>query len=253
MMTAVSILIILAMGGLIFYFVRQIKTGQEIHLRHIPALDRLPHLMSQAVESGQKIHVSLGTGGVTDATTATTLAGLAVLDHLAERGCGSGAPPLVTVADPMVLPAAQDSLRRAYHRHGRPGDYRGTQVEMVAPQPTIYGLGASTRLGRKETAANVMLGSFGPEALLLAEPTAQSGIPQVAGTDDPQAMAMLMAAADDPIIGEELYAVPAYLNRKPAHLASLRAQDLMRLLVGASVLVAGVLAMFEILSSGSGP
>jgi hypothetical protein len=247
MMAAVSILIVLAMAGLILFLARQIKAGQEVHVRHIPALDRLPHLMSQAVESGQKIHVSLGTGGVTDATTATTLAGLAVLDHLAERGCGSGAPPLVTVADPMVLPAAQDSLRQAYSRHGRPGDYRGTMVEMVAPQPTIYGLGASTRLDRKETAANVMFGSFGPEALLLAEPGVQSGIPQVAGTDDPQAMAMLLAAADDSVIGEELYAVPAYLNRKPAHLASLQAQDLLRLGVAASVLIAGIVAIFDIL------
>jgi hypothetical protein len=245
MTEALGILIIIAMLVLILIFTRRVRAGHTLHLRHIPALDRLPHLMSQAVESGQKIHFSLGTGGVTNSTTATTLAGLAVLDHLAERGCGSGAPPQVTVADPVVLLAGQDSLRQAYDRHGRLKEHKGTQVEMVAPQPTIYALGASTRLDREETAANLMFGSFGPEALLLAEPAAQSGIPQVAGTDDPQATALLMAAADDLVIGEELFAVPAYLSRKPAHIASLQAQDWVRVGVVVAILIAGVLALAD--------
>jgi hypothetical protein len=234
------------MLGLILYTTRQIKAGHQVHLRHISALDKLPHLMSQAVESGQQIHISVGTGGLTDSRTASTLAGLAVLDHMAERGCGSGVPPLVTVADPMVLPAAQDSLRQVYQRHGRRKEYSGTQVEMVAPQPAIYGLGASTRLDQKETAANLMFGSFGSEALLLAEPGVQKGIPLLAGTDDPEAMALLVAAADDSIIGEELFAVSAYLNRRPAHLASLRAQDLLRLAVVVLILLASILAYFDI-------
>jgi hypothetical protein len=119
-------------------------------------------------------------------------------------------------------------------------------VEMVAPQPTIYALGASTRLDQKETAANLMFGSFGPEALLLAEPGAHRGIPQLAGTDDPQAMALLLAAVDDVIIGEEIYAVPAYLNRKPAYVASLQAQDVLRIGVVVLILITGVLALFDI-------
>lgn len=246
MTTALGILIMLAMLVLMVFYVRRIKAGHEIHLRHIPALDSLPQVMSRAVEGGQEIHVSLGTGGITGATTATTLAGLAVLDYLAERGCDSGAPPLVTVADPMVLTAAQDSVRRAYCWKQRGQDYRGTQVEMMAPQPVIYALGASTRLDPDETAANLMFGSFGSEALLLAEPSAQRGIIQLAGTDDPQAMAMLQAAADGSLIGEELFAVPAYLRRSPAHVASLRAQDVLRLAIVGLILVASVLALLGI-------
>lgn len=244
-MTLLGILVIVVMLALMLIFVRRIKAGHEMALRHIPALDNLPHLMSQAVESGQSIHVSLGTGSISDATATTTLAGLAVLDYLAERGCGSGTPPVVTVADPLVLPAAQDSLRRACSRQ-QGQKYRGTQVEMVAPQPVIYALGASTRLDPGETAANVMLGSFGSEALLLAEPGAQSGITQLAGTDNPRAMAMLQAAADDSVIGEELFAVPAYLSQSPAHLASLRAQDVLRLAIVGLILIASALALLGI-------
>jgi hypothetical protein len=86
-----------------------------------------------------------------------------------------------------------------------------------------------------------MIGSFGPEALLLAEPGVQKGVAQVAGTDDPQAMSMLVAAVDDPLIGEEVFAVPAYLDRQPAHLASLRAQDVMRVGIIILIIIAALL------------
>ncbi len=240
-MVALGALTILMMLILMLLFMRLIRGGLKVYLRHIPALDSLPYLVSRAVEGGKKIHVSLGTGGLIDSKTASTLAGLAVLDHLAERGCASGAAPHVTIADPLVLPAAQDSLRQAYSRAGRQRDFRPGQAEMVAPQPTIYALGASTYLHPDETAANLMIGSFGPEALLLAEPGAQRGITQVGGTDDPQAMAMLIATTGDPIIGEEIYAVPAYLRRKPSYLASLRAQDVMRIGVIALIIIAVLL------------
>ncbi len=236
-----GLLVVLTMILLIPLFTRRIRDGQLVYLRHIPALDSLPHLVSRAVESGQVVHVSLGTGGLTGATTATTLAGLAVLDYIAERGASSGVPPLVTVADPLVLPAAQDSVRRAYGRYHRPDAAAGAAVEMIAPQPTIYALGASTHLDPKETAANVMIGSFGPEALLLAEPGVHRAGAQIAGTDDPQAMAMLSAVSDDAVIGEEVFAMSAYLGRKPAHLASLQAQDVMRIGVIVLILIAALL------------
>jgi len=240
-MVALGALTIIVMLVLIVFFTQWIKAGNKVYLRRIPSLDGLLHFVSRAVESGQKIHFSLGAGRLTDASAATTLAGLAVLDKIAERGCGSGAAPVVTVADPLVLFAAQDSLRQAYERAGRPKEFSPNQVELIAPQPAIYAQGASMHLHPKETAANLMIGSFGLEALLLAEPGAQRNITQVAGTDDPQAMATLIAAVDAPIIGEEVYAIPAYLNRKPAHLASLRAQDMMRIGIVALILIATLL------------
>jgi len=62
-MEAVGGLAVLIMLVLISIFARRIRSGHEVYLRRIPALDRIPHWMSQAVESWRKIHVSLGTGG----------------------------------------------------------------------------------------------------------------------------------------------------------------------------------------------
>ncbi len=232
---------VLSMLALILFLAQRIKEGHQVHVRRIQALDNLPYVVGGAVETGKRIHVSLGTGALTDSTTATTLAGLAALDHVGKQACSAGAPPLVTAADPLVMAAAQDSLRQACAHSDLLHEFDSAQVEMVAPQPTIYALGASTHMRPEETAVNVMIGSFGPEALLLAHPAAQSGITQIAGTDDPQAMAMLFAVSDAPLIGEEVYAVPAYLSRKPALLASLQAQDAVRFGVVALILVAALL------------
>ena len=240
-MDALGALVVIVMLVLILLFTRWIKSGRVVHLRPIPVLDDLPNLVNRAVEGGQEIHLSVGTGGISGATTAATLAGLMVLEQIAERGSTAGAAPTVTVADPLVLPAAQDELRRAFAKAGRVKEYRPTQVQIVAPQPAIYALGAAMQLDTEETAANVMIGSFGQEALLLAEPAAQRGIAQTGGTDAPQAMGMLYPAVNSPIIGEEIFAIPAYLGRKPAHLASLRAQDVMRIGVVALIIIAALL------------
>ena len=52
--------------------------------------------------------------------------------------------------------------------------------------------------------------------------------PLLAGTQDPTTQAALFAAADHSLIGEDVYAGGAYIGRDAAHVASLRAQDVMR-------------------------
>jgi len=68
-----------------------------------------------------------------------------------------------------------------------------------------------------------------------------------AASDSLPAQAALFASAQDPLIGEELYAVPAYLDHKPLHQASLHVQDILRwaviftLIAGALLKLLGVL------------
>jgi hypothetical protein len=49
---------------------------------------------------------------------------------------------------------------------------------------------------------------------------------------------MLFATADHPLIGEDLFAGTAYVSGTPAHVGSLRAQDVVRLVIGGVVIVA---------------
>jgi hypothetical protein len=49
----------------------------------------LPGQLSRAIEAGQSLHLSLGTGGVGGSDTATTLAGLSTLAFLAEEAAAT--------------------------------------------------------------------------------------------------------------------------------------------------------------------
>jgi hypothetical protein len=198
-------------------------------LRHIAAFEALPDQTDRATESGQTLHVSLGTGGIGGSDTVSSLAGLSVLTHLADQGVAADTPPLVTVSSPTLLPLAQNVLRQAYTRRGRRGDFRWTQVRLVSPSPMAYALGTMDILNHEPVLANVMFGSFGPEVGLIARAGAESNLIQITGSDDPGALSILYTSTDDVAIGEELYASSVYLDRAPARDASLVAEDLARI------------------------
>ena len=212
-------------------------------LRSIAAFDHLPHQMSRAAESGQSLHFSLGTGGVGGSDTVASLVGLSALAYLAEQGVSTGTPPLVTVSNPALLPLAQNVLRRAYVQRGRGDDSRWGQVRLISPAPMAYALGTMDILSRESVLANVMLGAFGPEVAMIAHAGAAAGLVQIAGSDDPQALAVLHASDDTLVVGEELYATEAYLNRVPAKLLSLVAEDVVRLALILFIIIFAALRM----------
>jgi hypothetical protein len=62
----------------------------------------------------------------------------------------------------------------------------------------------------------------------------------LAASDNLPAQSVLFAAADQPLIGEELYAAGAYVKAGGSHLASLTIQDILRWLI-VLVLLGGML------------
>jgi hypothetical protein len=212
-------------------------------VRSIAAFDALPGQIGRATESGQMLHLSLGTGGAGGRNTVTSLAGLSSLSYLAEQGVATDTPPLVTVSHPTLLPLAQNVLRQAYIRRGRRGDFRSTQVRLVSPTPMSYALGTTDVLNHEPVLANMMFGAFGPEVGLIAGPGAGANFIQVSGTDSSQALSILYASADQVAVGEELYATEVYLNRTPFKLASLAAEDVARFVLILFVIIAAILRL----------
>ena len=218
--------------ALFIYFIYRAHTDQALTLRPIAAYEALKQLLARAAEAGQPVHISVGTAGVSQALTADTTAGLYTLEFLADRAAVSAIPPIVTVSDPTALPIAQDQLRRAYQRQGYPEEYDPRQVRFIAPtvnsSAVAYAAGVMDILNRERVLANVMVGAFGDEFLLMSETGAQKGLLQVGGTSDPLVMPFLYTSVSHPLLGEEIYAAAAYLSARRTHIGSLLAQDTMR-------------------------
>jgi hypothetical protein len=238
---ALMFALLLSFFPLLLILNRRIREGRKPVLRPIASYDALTKYVGQAIETGRSVHVSMGTGGIGAELTAEALAGLTVLEHIATQAALSGLEPIVTVSDPSLLPVAQDVLRNSYARHGNLEEYDPTYVRFISPDNVAYAAGVMDILEHAEVAANIMVGSFGDEFLLMGEIGARREIGQVGGTTSPQILPFVHASTNHILIGEEIFAAGAYLLNKTSHIASLAAQDWLRTAIIITIVI-GVLA-----------
>jgi hypothetical protein len=226
---------------LLLFFIARVSRGQQPQLRRIDAFETLKGFAGRAVEAGRPLHLSLGTGSMANATTADSLAGLYVLNYLAEQSTITGVYPVVSMADPTVLLFAQNTFQAAQinNPQGIEATYRN--IRWIAPQPAAYAAGAMSLLSVDDVEANVMVGRFGDEYLLIGETAARRTMGHIGGASDPNTLPFIYASAQEILLGEEIYAAGAYLQRRFSHLGSLLAQDTMRWII-ALVILAGVVA-----------
>ena len=240
---------VLFFGGLIFIFAAMArrKGAKPRGIRPIEAYESLPAAVGAAVETGRRIHISLGSGAIGEASTAATISGLSVLDQVASVAAISDKPPIVTTADGTAMFLAQDTLRGVYNRQNASEQYDPLSAQVAGLSPLGFGVALTGLLKDEAVAGTVLIGSVGQEVVLLTEAGQRAKVTTVAGSDLPAAQAVLFATADQPLIGEDLFAGNAYINRRPAHLASLRAQDWMRVIIGIVIVIGVVLKTFGVL------
>jgi hypothetical protein len=215
--------------------------------REIPALTRFYRVIGLSVEDGTRLHVSLGRGGLLSGRGGASLAGLSMLRYLTERTSVSDKPPIATAGDPALAILTQDTLKAGYQAANAEDLYLPSTGRLSGSTPFSFAVGAMPVVRDENVSANVLMGDFGPEAALLVDAAEREGVPTLGGTDDLSAQAVLYAAAQEPLIGEELFSVGAYLGAGSSHAASLTVQDILRwllilFLLGGSVLkIVGVI------------
>jgi len=96
----------------------------------------------------------------------------------------------------------------------------------------------------EQLSTNILIGHYAGEIALINDAGSRKGVLTIAGTDDVAGQAIAFATADEPLIGEELFAGSAYLTPDPLHNASLLAEDVMRWLVVVGILLGIVINIF---------
>ena len=246
LVSIVSVLLISLVGSLTLYWLTlRLRLGKEAALRPLEGYAALRIQSGKAVEQGRGVHFSLGRGALSGQSAATSTAALSALDYLTEDGCASDAPPLITAGDGTLFVAGQDSLRGAYEDASRIEDYQPNLVQFLSAEQfsMTYAAGASDAVNRGDLGSNLMLGRFGAEIAIVTESADRLDMEQVIGSDDPTALAVATAVTDKVLIGEEVLAAGAYLERKPAQIASVQLQDIFRVIAIVSILLA---ALFNI-------
>jgi hypothetical protein len=212
-------------------------------LRLIEAYEQLNRSVGLAVESGTRLHISLGRGNLFTTRAGSALAGLAMLRRLAERTSVSDRPPVVTSGDASLAILSQDTLQSGYRAAGAEDQYRFTTGRLTGLTPFSYAAGTISTIHDEKVSANIFIGDFGTESALLAEASDRENTTLIAASDDLSAQSVFYAASQEPLIGEELFAAGAYVGAGASHEASLNVQDILRWLIILAILIGSVLKL----------
>jgi hypothetical protein len=215
--------------------------------RRIRAFEGLEKEMERSVETGNRVHLSLGTGSVIGSDSAPAFVGLSILNRIARTTALSDRPVLVTTGDGAMSILARDTLRTSYSEIGAGGNYEPTLARFLGPTPYAYIAGIPVLLNTESVALHVLNGAFGNEGALAAGFGEREGLYVIAGTEDVQSQALIFATAGYPLIGEETFAGGAYLGVGGLHKASLRTQDFIRFLIIVIILIGVILSTLGIL------
>lgn len=231
---------VILLAGMLMVAFTIAKRKPSSTLRDLKAFSSLHHAIGRAVEEGGRLHLSLGHGGIITAQSASTLAGLVLLRRAADLTVSSDKAPVATSGESLSALLSQDLLKTAYQAAtGLP--YQALAGRLSGLTPFSYAAGALPVIYDEQASANILLGHFGPEVALLSDAAERKGAFTLGGSDALPAQAVLYLTAQEPLIGEDLFAAPAYLQPSAMHLASLRVQDVLRWVIILTALVGALL------------
>lgn len=235
-----GVLIVTALLFLAFTAWRRRASGS---LRRIDAFERLNREVGLSVENGTRLHVSLGRGNLFTARGGSALAGLAMLRRISERTSVSDRPPIVTSGDASLAILSQDTSQSGYRAAGAEEAYRVTGGRLTGLSPFAYAAGTLPIARDENVSAHVLIGDLGAEAGLITEAADRQNASLIAASDNLSAQAVFYASAQDPLIGEELFAAGAYTGAGASHEASLNVQDVLRWIVIVVILIGAALTV----------
>ena len=240
-----NLVLVLAFGAAVLVSIRRARNNPHIFLRRIPGLEAVEEAVGRATEMGRPVLYLTGSGelnGSGDPSNLSTIAATVILGEVSKRVANYGAELRVPHRSAIVMAICQEMVKEAYLTAGRPDAYTEETNFFITQDQFAYTAAVDGIMLRDKPAANIFMGYYYAESLLLAETGASTGAIQIAGTDADHQLPFFITTCDYTLIGEELYAASAYLSREPALVGTLRSQDLGKaVLLG--VLLVGSLAL----------
>ncbi|MCU0665157.1 MAG: hypothetical protein MUC50_22880 [Myxococcota bacterium] len=227
---------LLLICGALAYTASRAKRGKVPYIRPIAGLDSLADAVGRAAEKGRSV---LYCPGLHSIGNPATMASMSLLGSIAERCARLRTRIEVPNYDPMTWPVAQEVVREAYERSGRPEEFRPQDVPYVSSRFLAYASAVAGTMTRERTATNFFIGHFYSEALILAETGAATGALQIAATDSEAQLPFFITTCDHTLIGEELFAAAATVSGDPTARSTIAAHDIVKL-VGIGFIVAGM-------------
>ncbi len=232
-----ALVIFLLYSAIFFAYLQLAERDATLFIRKIPGLEAIDEAVGRSTEMGRPILYTFGMGVMTDLAV---IASLAILKRVARKVAEYETDLIIPNSDPVVMSAAQEVVKEAYLEAGRPDLYDENKIFFLTSDQFGYTAGVDGIIMRERPGAIFLQGYFFAESLILAETGFSVGAIQIAGTNAVTQLPFFIAACDYTLIGEEMFAASAYLTRQPTEVASIKAEDMGKLLIAITIL-AGVL------------
>lgn len=236
-----AFVLVLIFSGAVLLYTRWAKQGRELYLRKIPGLDAIEEAVGRATEMGRPV---LFIPGIQELDEIETIAGISILGRVAKITAQYETPLYVPLRYPLVLAAAQEVVEQSYIEMGKQDAYDKDSICYVAGEQFAFTANVNGYMMRERPAANIYMGGFFAESLLLAETGNAAGSIQIAGTAQPAQLPFFIAACDYTLMGEELYAASAYLSHEPVMTGGLKGQDFVKMIIVFCILLGTFLVSF---------
>lgn len=222
---AVALLVLAIFLAFLVAFILIAMRGRPLFIRKIAGLSAIEEAVGRATEMGKAVLYVPGSQEVTDIQT---IYSMVILHAVAKTVARYGTPLIVPIGKAFVVPLAEETVRQGYLDAGHPEAFNPHNVRYLSDEQFAFTAGIDGIMLREKPAANLFLGSFFAESLILAETGFASGAIQIAGTANIHQLPFFVVACDYALIGEEFFAATAYLSREPRLLGSLKAGDWMK-------------------------
>lgn len=234
--------LMLAFFAMVLVFTRLAERGADLFVRRIPGLNAVEEAVGRATEMGRPV---LYVPGIGEIDNIMTIASLTILSHVAKITARYETPLIVPTARAVVMSAAEEVVKEAYAEAGHPDAYDPDNIRYLSDAQFAFAAAVNGIMLREKPAANLYLGAFWAESLLLAETGYEAGAIQVAGTAMVSQLPFFVTVCDFTLMGEELYAASAYLSREPKLLGGLKGSDWMKI---ASIAIMAVGVVMNLLN-----
>ena len=234
---------ILLFTVLTLIFIQMARSGRKMFVRNISALNAVQESVGRATEMGRPIFFVPGLEGVDNPAT---IAAINIFESVAQQSINDQTRIMAPCRDPIVMNVMQNGLKQVCTAVGRPEMYNQDDVFFVNDRQFAYVAAVDGMITRDRPATVFLQGYFYAESLILAEVSQSVGAIQIAGTSSDTQLPFFIAACDYTLIGEELFAAGAYIKKDSLQLGTLKAQDLVKLLLFGLMILGSLLVIFDL-------
>jgi hypothetical protein len=232
-----------------YYYINKAQTTDWMpYLRRLPAIDAMEEAVGRAVEMGRPILVSPAACGTirNSANGPVILAGVTVINYVARMAAQRGAELVATIHESPLVPIVEDAIESAYRMEGVFDEWNPENIRFLGGTQQSYITGQLGLIAREKPAAQIAIGYFCVSLVTIAEAGSIAGLMQIGGTTNTYQFPYLVSSFDYWLIGDDCFAVGAFLSREPLQASTIYGEDMVKFLVIAMILFGSVLSMLGI-------